>query len=577
MTEEVSLSGRVDPAAGAGRAQSAVDLSTADPRRWLAAAVMLAAVFMDLLDSTIVNVAIPSIQQHLGARYSAIQWITAGYALAFALLLITGGRLGDIIGRKRSFQLGVAGFTFASLLCGVAPNPAFLAGSRVLQGAAAAIMVPQVIAIIHATFPAEERPKAYGIFGAMAGVAAVAGPILGGVLIDWDLFGLGWRTIFLINVPVGVLGLAAGARLIGESRSSHALRLDLVGVAVSTAGLLLFFYPLVQGPDLGWPAWGFASMAASVLVLVGFVRHQRYKTRKDGSPLVVLSLFRARSFVAGLGVQLGFYVAVGLFFLSWNVYLQAGLGFTALRAGLTALAFAAGAFISSALAVAVLVGRFGRLVLVGGVAVQLAGVAAMLVVVGRYGIGIGSWHMVAPLMVVGIGFGLIASPLPAVVLDEVPVQDSGSASGLTNTVMQLGVATGVALVSLAFLAPLAAAAATNADRVTPGLRQELNAAGLPAERVDVVTAAFHACTVERVQQKDPTELPASCARLDDASREPAVASVLAAHGREAAAASFVSSFRVSLFSILGILVVVLALTFGLPRGLRTDQTAGAAH
>jgi EmrB/QacA subfamily drug resistance transporter len=428
--------------------------SSPDPRRWFAAAVMLGASFMDLLDSTIVNVAIPSIRRDLGGGYAAAQWITAGYALSFALLLITGGRLGDIIGRKLSFQLGVAGFTATSLLCGLAPNSTVLAGGRILQGAAAALMVPQVMAIIHATFPPGERPKAFAIFGAITGLAAVIGPILGGLLIGWDLFGTGWRAVFLINVPVGVVSLFAGQRAIRESRSSQRLRLDLTGVALSTLGLLLLVYPLVQGHDLGWPMWTYASMAAGVVVLAVLVRHQRRKERVGGSPLIVTSLFRSRGFASGLGVQLGFYAVIGLFFLSWNIYLQAGLGFSALRSGLTTVAFAAGAFLSSALAVAVLVGKYGRRVLTAGVLVEILGVSTLAWAVHAADTGIGARHVIAPLVLMGIGFGLVAAPLPVVVLQDVPVQAAGSASGLSNTVTQLGVAFGIAAVSVAFFVPL---------------------------------------------------------------------------------------------------------------------------
>lgn len=425
-----------------------------DPRRWLAAGVMLVAIFMDLLDTTIVNVAIPSIQHDLAAGYAEIQWITAGYAMAFAVLLITGGRLGDIIGRKRTFQLGIAGFTLASAACGLAPSAELLAGARVLQGAAAALMVPQVMSIIHATFPAGERGKAFGIFGAVAGLAAVAGPILGGVLVSSNVLGLGWRAIFLINVPVGLLALAAGRAVISESRGENAARLDLRGVAVCSLALLLVVFPLVQGHDLGWPWWTFALVAASAPVTWLLVRHVRSLHQRGGSPLIVPSLFRYRSFVVGLGVQLTFHTVVALFFLSWTVYLQLGAGFSALRAGLTTVAFAIGAFASSGVAVAVLVQRYGRKVLIAGAAVEVAGMLALLWTVDRHGDDITLWAAAAPLLVVGFGFGLIAAPLPVVILTDVPQGASGSASGLSNTVVQVGGAIGVAFLGVTFFGPL---------------------------------------------------------------------------------------------------------------------------
>ena len=236
-------------------------------RRWIALAVVLTAAFMDLVDATIVNIAIPSIQRDTGATFSAVQWVTAGYALAFALGLITGGRLGDIHGRKKLFLLGMGGFTLASALCGFATGPGMLVGARVLQGAMAALMVPQVLAIIHVTFPAHERGKVFGMFGAVIGLGAVCGPLIGALLTEGNLFGLEWRPIFLINLPVGIAGILLGRRFLTESRAPRALRVDLIGTALATAGLLMLLYPLTQGRESGWPLWGFVSMAASPLVL----------------------------------------------------------------------------------------------------------------------------------------------------------------------------------------------------------------------------------------------------------------------------------------------------------------------
>src|SRR5262245_37112998 len=217
---------------------------TLDPRRWRALIVVLFAAFMDLIDATIVNVAIPSTQRDLDATYSQIQWVVAGYSLAFALVLITGGRLGDIVGRKRMFLIGVAGFTVASALCGVALSAEMLVVSRVLQGAMAALMIPQVLSIIQVTFPARERGAAFGMYGGIAGLAASVGPLLGGLLIGGNLFGLDWRPIFLVNIPVGILTLVAAALVVSESKAPHALKLDLVGVVIVTFGLLLVLYPL---------------------------------------------------------------------------------------------------------------------------------------------------------------------------------------------------------------------------------------------------------------------------------------------------------------------------------------------
>ncbi len=226
-----------------------------DTRRWLALAVVVSASFMAIFDQFVVNVAIPTMQRDLHASFAQIQFVIAGYALAYAVTLITGGRLGDIYGRKRLFMLGMAGFTLASALCGLAPGPELLVGARLVQGFGAALMSPQVLSIIQVTFPPEERSKALGVYGAVIGIASLAGQALGGFLIRADLFGLGWRIVFLINLPIGGAALIAARALVPETRSAAATRLDLGGVAIVTAGLFLLTFPLVEGRDAGWPVW----------------------------------------------------------------------------------------------------------------------------------------------------------------------------------------------------------------------------------------------------------------------------------------------------------------------------------
>jgi MFS family permease len=233
------------------------------PKRWPALLVALAAVFMDLVDLTVVLVALPSIERTLGAGEAALQWTVAGYSLTFALLLITGGRLGDIVGRKRVFVTGLAGFTLASLLAGVAPSAGMLVAARVLQGGMAALMVPQVLSFIQVEFPASERPRAFAVLGMTFALGGVSGPLLGGLLLQADLFGWGWRTIFLINLPIGITALAGATWLLRESKSDHAPRLDPGGTALVTIGLLALLYPLVQGHELNWPAWTVVSSTPS--------------------------------------------------------------------------------------------------------------------------------------------------------------------------------------------------------------------------------------------------------------------------------------------------------------------------
>ncbi|MEV0641018.1 MFS transporter [Streptomyces sp. NPDC050619] len=435
-----------EPLAGS----SAGPAPAADRRRWYALAIVMTAAFMDLVDVTIVNIAIPSIQRDAGASFSQIQWITAGYALAFAAGLITGGRLGDIHGRKRLFLIGIGGFTVASALCGFATNPEMLVASRILQGGMAALMVPQVLSIVHATFPAHERGKVFGLFGAIVGLGAVSGPLLGALLTEGNLFGLEWRPIFLINLPVGIAGLILGSRFITESKAPKALKLDLVGVALVTLGMLMLIYPLTRGEELGWPLWGYVSMGGSLVVFGALVAYERRKAARDGSPLIEVSLFTVKSFAAGIAVQTVFGIALGIFFLVWTLYMQTGLGWSLLRAGLTGVPFSIAVSAAAGLSVQLLVPRFGRKVLQAGALVMAAGVLLYLWESERYGLGIASWQMALPLVVMGAGMGLIVAPLTDAVLSEVPREHSGSASGLINTVQQMGNALGLGLVSVVF-------------------------------------------------------------------------------------------------------------------------------
>ncbi|MBW5254206.1 MFS transporter [Streptomyces sp. P01-B04] len=431
-----------------------------DRRRWFALAIVMTAAFMDLVDVTIVNIAIPSIKADTGASFSSIQWITAGYALAFAAGLITGGRLGDIYGRKRLFLIGIGGFTVASALCGFAANPEMLVASRILQGGTAALMVPQVLSIVHATFPAHERGKVFGLFGAIVGLGAVSGPLLGALLTEWNIAGLEWRPIFLINLPVGIAGLILGRKFITESKAPKALRLDLVGVVLVTLGMLMLIYPLTRGEELGWPLWGYLSMAGSIVVFAGLVLFERVKARRDGSPLVELSLFRVKSFAAGIAVQLTFGIGLGIFFLVWTLYMQEGLGWSALRAGTTGIPFSIAVSFAAGISVQKLVPRFGRKVLQAGALLMIAGLLLYIWESGRYGMAITSWQMALPLVVMGVGMGLIVAPLADAVLSEVPKEHAGSASGLFNTVQQMGNALGLALVSVIFFG-------TMGDKLTP--------------------------------------------------------------------------------------------------------------
>jgi EmrB/QacA subfamily drug resistance transporter len=550
----------------------------ADPRRWAALAVVLAAGFMQLVDISIVNVAIPSIQRDLDATYAQIQWVLAGYQLAFAVMLITGGRLGDIFGRKRMFMIGMSGFTLASALCGLAQSPEMLIGSRVLQGLFGAIMFPQILSVIQVTFPPKERAGAFGMFGATIGLATIMGPLVGGLLIEADLFGLQWRPIFLVNVPIGILALAAAARYLIESRAPRALRLDPIGVAIVTAGLLLLVYPLVQGRDLDWPLWTFLSMAAAVPVLVAFAVYERHKKRLDGSPLIDLDLFRQRSFVPGLAVAGIFFMGIPAFFLIFSLWLQIGLGFSALHAGVTGVPFAVGSALASAASVR-LAPALGRRVLSAGSLLLVAGMAGLIWTVDHYGGAVHSWQLIPALLVCGLGLGLVIAPLVNVVLAGIRGQDAGAASGVLSTVQQVGGAVGVALIGVIFFGLLGSQAAAVADDVIPGLQRDLQAAGLPPAVTQQLAAGFRTCFEDRANAKDPSAVPASCARAQaQGQSQPQLAQVVGTAADDARRQSFSQAFQRSLLFEIGVFLASFLLVFLLPqaRGEEVGHPEAAA-
>ncbi|MGX8905866.1 MFS transporter [Streptomyces netropsis] len=420
-------------------------------RRTITLVVVLVAELMNALDGSVVYTALPSIQKDAGASTAAVQWVHAAYALTFALGLITGGRLGDLHGRKRTFLLGTGVFTAASLLCGLAGTPALLIAARIVQGGAAAVMVPQVLATLHITFDEGSRAKAFSLYGTVMSLGSVAGPVLGGVLTGADLLGLGWRPIFLINLPIGLAALLLGLRHLPESRDRHARRLDLVGVALSGLGLLLIVFPLTVGGEHHWPAWSFVMPAAGLVILAVFVLQQRSRTARGGAPLVVMALFGNRAFSAGLAAQLVFGLLSGVFFLTWTLFMQDGLGLTPGQAALGFVAASLGEMGGAWLAMS-LAARQGRRAPQAGAllaAVTLGGYAWLIA---GQGAGLPLVLTVAPMLPFGLGLGMIGAALADLTLSEADHAHAGSASGVFNTSTQLGIAVGTALTSVVFFA-----------------------------------------------------------------------------------------------------------------------------
>jgi EmrB/QacA subfamily drug resistance transporter len=423
-------------------------------RRWWVLAIVVAAQFMFVVDAFVVNVAVPSIRAELRATIAETQGAIVIYQIAFATLIIAGGRLGDIRGAKPVFLLGLLGFTAASLWCGCAHSGNELVASRAMQGAAAALMIPQVLASIHRLFPDAERGRAFGTYGFTLGFGAAVGLALGGWLLSLDVAGLGWRTIFFVNVPIGVVLLAAAWRLMPTMPGKPGARLDLIGAGVLLIALLCVLGPLVLGTDLGWPAWLFAVMAAGVLSLILMWPLERWvERRRNGLPLVHLDTLRDRGFVTSLTAVFFFTFANLSFYLVMTLYLQLGLGLPALQAGSIVLPLAVAFALMSRIA-GPRAQRLGNTALIQGCGVQLAG---LLVLGAAIAVGRGAPAILAAVLIIfGIGQAMVMAPLYGLVLSKVPAAHAGSGGGVVSTVQQIGNASGVALVGALYYAVQAA-------------------------------------------------------------------------------------------------------------------------
>jgi EmrB/QacA subfamily drug resistance transporter len=427
-------------------------------RRWLAYSAVLVASVMDLLDSTVMGVAAPAIRADLGGSSATLQWMAAGYTLALAVLLLAGGRLGDLLGRKRALLVGVGGFTFASLLCALAVSPEMLIGSRVLQGAFAAVMLPQGFGLARDLFTQDEMTKAWGVFGPIMGLSAVVGPIVGGTLLDADLLGTGWRSIFLVNVPLGIASFAIAARFLPTSARSAESKLDVPGLLLAGAGVFALVFPLVQGRELGWPHWLQVLLAASGPVLGGFGWYQARRRRSGRATLVEPSVFRNRSYVSGVVFAIVFFGAMaGTFVL--GMFLQIGLGYTAIHTSLTMAPWAFGAMVGAGVGGG-LMAKLGRTLLHIGLATMAAGLIGMYAVLQATGAGVSHWDLVVPNLVGGAGMGMIFVPLFDIILGRVADNEIGSASGMLGSFEQLGIALGVAVIGSIFFGLLESPAGT---------------------------------------------------------------------------------------------------------------------
>jgi EmrB/QacA subfamily drug resistance transporter len=418
--------------------------------RWIAFGAVISASAMELMDATIVQVAAPAIRDDIGGSYAVLQWMTAAYTLTLAVLLLIGGRLGDLFGRKRMLVGGIGGFTLASAAAALAQSPEMLIGSRVLQAVFGAMMTPQVFGLIRDLFPPAEMGKAWGVFGPVMGLSAVVGPIVGGTLVDADLFGVGWRAIFAVNVPIGIAAAVIAARYIPAAPAApRTTRLDLAGVALAGVGTLMLVYPLVQGRELGWPLWTKLLLAGSLPVLALFAAHQVRRKRAGAAPLVEPSVFSKRSYVSGIAFAVFFFGALGGVMLSIGILLQVGLGYTPIHAALTMTPWALGGIFGSAFGGAFM-HKLGRTILQLGLALMATGLAAQVMALELAGTGIDNWDLVVPNLVGGVGMGMIFVPLFDIVLGGVEDHEMGSATGVLGSIQQLGMALGIAVLGTIF-------------------------------------------------------------------------------------------------------------------------------
>jgi EmrB/QacA subfamily drug resistance transporter len=432
-----------------------------NPLRWLVLVVVVAADVMDLMDSTIVNVAGPSIRSALGGSVSTLQWLSAGYTLAFAVFLITGARLGDMFGRRRMFLVGSAGFTVMSAACAVAPSSAVLIAFRVLQGSFGALMIPQGFGMLKESFPEDEMGKVFGAFGPVMGLSALAAPILAGALVEANLWGIGWRLVFLINVPIGIAAFAGAVRVLPRTIAHPGIRLDIGGMVLVGLALTAIVYPLIQGRTAGWPAWTFIALGAGAVLLGAFVLWER---RHQGDPLIEPGLLSNRTYTSGILVSLAFFGAFGGLLLCVSLFGQLGEGFSPIHAGLTLMAMVVGMLAGMGASFA-LVARLGRHLLHLGVLLVALGTVVLALSVA--GARTASTLDLAPgLFLIGAGAGTSIGQLFDFILAGVGMDEVGSASGVLEAMQQLSSAVGVAALGTIFFSGFASHLPTRALAIT---------------------------------------------------------------------------------------------------------------
>ena len=426
-----------------------VEADSVNKNRWLILGIVLAAEIMDLLDSTIVNVAGPSLQRELGASPSALQWVIGGYTLTLGAGLVIGGRLADRYSRRNVFLVGIVAFTIASLLCAIAPTVGALIAFRLIQGFAGALVLPHVIGFIRDVFPPEEIGKAFAIFGPVFGLGGILGPVIGGFIIDGDIASTGWRAVFLVNIPIGIAVIALAWIYLPKRDSDHSIKIDLVGclLIIASSGLLLL--PLIQGQQAGWPLWTFVSLIVSLLGFVIFTFQQRWVISRNKTPLVDPDIFKSTTYNLGLAGIFTFFAGFTGVYLIITLFLQIGQGYTARGAGIANIAIALGTAVGGALSGAVLAEKFGTRVLQFGGLAQITG--ALLIFFALPDMqSFNFWHIAPGMFISGFGTGLVVAALFDAILLAIKDDLVSSASGVLASVQSIASSVGVAIFGTIF-------------------------------------------------------------------------------------------------------------------------------
>jgi hypothetical protein len=475
------------------------------------------------------------------------------------------------------FILGTAGFTAASLLCAVAQNPEMLITSRVLQGLLGAMVLPQGLGMIKEMFPPKEMAAAFGAFGPIMGLSAVGGPILAGYLVDADLFGTGWRAIFAINIPIGVLTVACAFKYLPHTDRVRA-PLDWVGAILGAAGAALIVYPLVQGRELGWPFWTYLMMAASVVVFALFGWHETREVAHGRVPLIEPSLFGKRAFSGGMFVGLAVFSAMIGFSLVFTLYQQVGLGWSPLKSALAGSPMAVGMVLGFIAAGAGLAELFGRLMIHVGLGGMLAGVGVLMFTIWAAGPDVTPWDLIPSLALVGLGMGLAMAPMFDIILAGVEPRETGSAGGTLTAVQQLGGSLGIAILGTVFFSAVGGSVVERVDEVAPDLRAQLVSAGVSTPDAITIVDDLKSCAGDRAHSEDIDSVPASCVTLSDFLTRiaPEDAANVVAAGEDAGRKGFGDVIMLALVVEAGLAAAAFQLVYLLPRRARPQEEGAVA-